>query len=144
MLKQIAKEYNIELSRGQIKEILVTILGALTWVIAMNQTINGLWKIGTLGLAWFLLVPINFWTCYGVGKVMNRYFYDKIKDVQFTNSEMKELFLSGKDYWVQYAKENKKEILQVGKSFKNEIIEFTKNANQDLSYTSEELEEMKK
>lgn len=144
MLKQIAKEYNIELSREQIKEILVTILWAIAWVIAINQTMNGLGKIGTFGLAWFLLVPINFGTCYWVGKVMNRYFYDKTKEVQFTNSEMKELFLSGKDYWVKYAKENKKEILEVGKEFKDELIEFAKKSKDDLKDISSSLKNIKK
>lgn len=121
MLRQIAIEYNIILSQKEIKEILVTIFWAISWVLAINQTISWVSKIWLVWFWGFLMVPLNYWTAYWVGKVMNRYFYNKTKDLKFTNEEIKELFLSWKNYWVKYAKNNKKEIIKNGKNFKNEF-----------------------
>lgn len=140
MLKEIAKEYNIELNRNQIKEILVTIFTAIWWVLAINQAINWVWKIWLIWIAWFLLVPLNFWTTYWIWKVMNRYFYNSTKDINLTNAEIKDLFLSGKDYGIKYAKKNKKEILKIWKDLKKDFIEITKKSKDNVQITSIEIE----
>jgi uncharacterized protein (DUF697 family) len=137
MLKKIASEYNIKLWKNDVKEILVTIFSAIWWVIAINQTINWVSKIWLLWFSWFLLVPLNFATSYWVWKVINRYFYNRTKDLNFTNEEIKELFLSSKDYGLNYAKNNKKEIINIWNSIKNDFLKFsdkTKKEFFDLSF----------
>lgn len=140
MLKKIATEYKIELDKAQIKEILVTIFTAIWWVLAINQTINWIWKIWLIWIAWFLLVPLNFWTTYWIWKIMNRYFYNNTKNINFANVEIKDLFLSGKDYGIKYAKENKKEILKTWKEFKKDFIETTKKSKNNIKTTLIEIE----
>ncbi|MDD5770513.1 MAG: adenylate/guanylate cyclase domain-containing protein [Candidatus Gracilibacteria bacterium] len=140
MLKNIANEYKIKLSRNQINEILLTILSAIGSYIMINQTIQGISKIGLIGIAGFLFVPLNFGTTYGVGKVMNRYFYYKNNNLKLNNTEIKELFLSGKDFGVKYAKNNKKEIIKIGKKLKDDFLKFQKESKIELNKISKEVE----
>lgn len=126
MLKKIAKEYNINLTTHQAKEILATLTTAIWSTLFINQTINGISKIWLVWMAWFLLVPLNFWTTYGIWKIINEYFYKSTKNIHLTNREIKDLFLSWKNYWIKYAKENKKEILQIWRNIKKDFIEYIK------------------
>lgn len=144
MLHQISLEYWIKLSQNQAKEIVLTILSAIWWALAINQIVSWVWKIWTMWLAWVLFVPLNFWTTYGVWKVMNRYFYNHTKELKLNNKEIKELFLSGKDYWVNFAKQNRKIILEKWKELKKEIIEYSKKTKNDLLEISEEIKKLKK
>lgn len=133
MLNSIASEYKIKLSKKETKEILITIFSAIWSTLIINQIIQWVWKIWLIWIAWFLFIPLNFWITYWIWKVMNYYFYSKSNNLKINNAEIKELFLSWKDYWIKYAKKNKKEIFEIWKKFKKDFFEFQKNSKDNLN-----------
>nr|MDD3719768.1 adenylate/guanylate cyclase domain-containing protein [Candidatus Gracilibacteria bacterium] len=139
MLKQIAYEYNIKLSNNEIKEIIIVLFSSLGTSLFVGESVNIISKIGLVGFGGFLIIPLNFGTAYGVGKVINRYFYNKTKDINLSNSEIKDLFLSGKDVGIKYAKQNKKQVIETGKNFKDDFINKTNKMKKEIDNIINEL-----
>lgn len=139
MLKQIAYEYNIKLSNNEIKEIIIVLFSSLWTSLFVWESVNIISKIWLVWFWGFLIIPLNFWTAYGVWKVINRYFYNKTKDINLSNSEIKDLFLSWKDVWIKYAKQNKKQVIETWKNFKDDFINKTNKMKKEIDNIINEL-----
>jgi len=122
LLREIAILYNYKIDTKKIKEIIWAISISLWWIYSTNQFVTTIWKIWLPILWWYLLAPFNFALTYWLWKVFSNYFYYKNQNNNLTNQEIKEIFIWTKDIWLKIAKNNKKEIINTWKKYKDVII----------------------
>lgn len=121
LLKIIANKYWFTLNKEQTKEIVSTLASSIWSSYAVWQSIVGVSKIGTLGLWGYLLIPLNFWLTYAIGKIMSYYFYQKTQWVKASNSELKKLFQYSTEYGKNIVKKDKKSVVANGKKYKDQL-----------------------
>lgn len=127
LAKEIAKEYDIELSKDDIKESLALIFWSIGWTYGLSQVFSWVAKIG-LPIVWgYLVMPMNFALTFWIWKVLNYYFYNKSIKNSPTNSDIREVFLSSKKQWINIWKKQKNKIISEWKKYKDELIEKMKD-----------------
>lgn len=132
LIKNIAKEYNIKIETSEIKDILWVVFSSIWWAFLTTQLIVWVSKIWLIWVWVFIIIPLNFWVSYAIWKIINRYFYSKIKNIEFTNNDIKELFISTKDIQSKYAKNHKKEIIEKWKLFKTDYEKMISNSTKEI------------
>ena len=132
LIKNIAKEYNIKIETSEIKDILWVVFSSIWWAFLTTQLIVWVSKIWLIWVWGFIIIPLNFWVSYAIWKIINRYFYSKIKNIEFTNNDIKELFISTKDIQSKYAKNHKKEIIEKWKLFKTDFEKMISNSTKEI------------
>jgi len=126
LLSQISKEYWIELSKDESKEIISTIMGSIAWGYLLSHWVVAVSKIGLFLIWWYLVVPLNFALTYSIWKVLSFYLYKKSKWVKSTNSELNMLFKYSITSWKTIAKNEKKNIISIWKKYKNDLLKVIK------------------
>ena len=121
-----------KIETSEIKDILWVVFSSIWWAFLTTQLIVWVSKIWLIWVWGFIIIPLNFWVSYAIWKIINRYFYSKIKNIEFTNNDIKELFISTKDIQSKYAKNHKKEIIEKWKLFKTDFEKMISNSTKEI------------
>jgi len=127
LLTQIAKEYWIELSKNESKEIFSTIMWSIWWSYILSQWMVWISKVWFLWLWWYIMIPLNFGLTYSIWKVLSYYLYKKSQWVKSTNKELNNLFKYSINSWKKIAKNDKDKILKMWKKYKDIFSEKIKS-----------------
>ncbi len=122
LARLIAKEYKIELSKEEIKDVLATIFSSIGWAYGISQILSGVTKIWLPIVWWYLIMPLNFALTYWIWKVLNYYFYNKSIQQLTSTSDIKDVFVSSQKQGIEIWRKKKKEILSEWKKYKDDFV----------------------
>ncbi len=125
LLKEIAKKYNIKITKKESKEVMTTVVWSVWSSYLLSQWIIWISKIWMVWIWWYIMMPLNFWLTYAMWKILSMYFYQKSQWVKATNWEIKELFKYSIKSGKEIAKKDKNKILEVWKKYKDSLIKMS-------------------
>lgn len=141
LAKEISKEYDMELSKDEIKESLTLIFWSIGWAYWLSQVLSWVAKIWVPVLWWYLVMPMNFALTFWIWKVLNYYFYNKSVKNSPTNTDIRDVFLSSRKQWLNIWKKQKNKILSEWKKYKDEFVEKMKEYKKSYWDVVEKLKE---
>ena len=107
MGKKIADIRGFDISEAGVKEILQELAGLIGLGLLSQQFVIGAYKTVLPFISGVTTIPLVFGLTYGMGKVMNYYFEQKIKDEKIDPEILKKIFKSGRAEGKRKSKENK-------------------------------------